>query len=122
MLSYILDVYWGDLSPGSIVEFLHYVLFFSTIIAGPIERMPTFRGQATTPFSADQIESGLQRIIRGAAKKTILSDVVCAFVLGLPFANPDLPGGEADYLDAVRAFSDVMYGRKIGRASCRERV
>lgn len=95
MLSYILDVYWGDLSPGSIVEFLHYVLFFSTIIAGPIERMPTFRGQATTPFSADQIESGLQRIIRGAAKKTILSDVVCAFVLGLPFANPDLPTGYA---------------------------
>ena len=25
----------------------------------------------------------------------------------------DLPGGEADYLDAVRAFSDVMYGRML---------
>lgn len=95
MLSYVLDVYWGDLAPGTLVEFLHYVLFFSTIIAGPIERMPAFRGQATTALSADAIEEGLRRLIRGAAKKTLLSDVLCAFVLGLPFANPDLPAGYA---------------------------
>jgi hypothetical protein len=33
----------------------------------------------------------------------------------------DLPGQEADYLDAVRAYADVLYGRMMARAPAHER-
>ena len=33
----------------------------------------------------------------------------------------DLPGGEADYLDALRAYADTMYGRMLGSAKNGER-
>ena len=49
MLSYVIDVYRGELAPAPPLDFAVYLSFFPTCVAGPIVRAREFLPQLTSP-------------------------------------------------------------------------
>ena len=91
-LSYIVDVYRGDLAAEHHFGYYAlYVSFFPQLVAGPIERagrlLPQFRQKHD--FSTARCSSGLRQIGVGLFKKVVVTDYVAAFVNTV---YNDLPG------------------------------
>ena len=82
-LSYIVDVYRGDLAPERHLGYYAlYVSFFPQLVAGPIERagrlLPQFRQEHR--FSTGQLSQGLRQIGVGMFKKVVIADTVAGYV------------------------------------------
>ena len=82
-LSYIVDVYRGQLAPERHFGYYAlYVSFFPQLVAGPIERagnlLPQFRQKHR--FSTAQCSEGLRKIGVGLFKKVVVADYVATFV------------------------------------------
>ena len=82
-LSYIVDVYRGDLAAEHHFGYYAlYVSFFPQLVAGPIERagrlLPQFRQKHT--FSTARCSAGLRKIGVGLFKKVVVADYVSTFV------------------------------------------
>ncbi len=92
MISYQVEVYWEEAPRVSLLEYLHYLAFFPTLVAGPIERIGPFHEQdQKAKFSAEDTEAGLRRMVLGIGKKVLLADLVGGLVLGWPIGHPDTP-------------------------------
>jgi alginate O-acetyltransferase complex protein AlgI len=66
----------GSLKAVSLQEYVLYVLFFPTLTAGPIDRLPRFTKDlraTSNPSSQDLIGAG-QRVVVGLFKKFVLAD------------------------------------------------
>ena len=111
-LSYVIDVYRGDFPPER--HFGYYALFisfFPQLVAGPIERpgdlLPQLRA-ARDPSAGERTE-GLLWIIRGFAKKVVVSDLAAAAVdrvYGAPEEANALAVVLATVLFAVQIYCD----------------
>lgn len=82
-LSYVIDVYRGDLVPERHLGYYAlYVSFFPQLVAGPIERagnlLPQFRQEHR--FSTAACTRGLQQIGVGLFKKVVIADFLADFV------------------------------------------
>ncbi len=82
-LSYVIDVYRGDLPPERHLGYYAlYVSFFPQLVAGPIERagnlLPQFRQEHR--FSTAACTRGLQQIGVGLFKKVVIADYLADFV------------------------------------------
>ena len=82
-LSYIIDVYRGDLpAERHLGYYALYVSFFPQLVAGPIERagnlLPQFRQEHR--FSTAACTRGLQQIGVGLFKKVVIADYLADFV------------------------------------------
>lgn len=91
-LSYIVDVYRGDLpAERHLGYYALYVSFFPQLVAGPIERagrlLPQFR--ETHAFSTARCSAGLRKIGVGLFKKVVVADYAATFVNAV---YNDLPG------------------------------
>ena len=77
-LSYIIDVYRGDVkSQKSWVNFAMYISLFPQLIAGPIVRYADVESQMEDrPFSFDHLFLGIQRIVLGLGKKVLLANQI----------------------------------------------
>jgi alginate O-acetyltransferase complex protein AlgI len=78
-ISYVLEV---ELAPSkSLIGFLNYMLFFPTLLAGPIERYTRFSGnhESLQPAAEERIYPALNRILNGFIKKFVLADNLMAF-------------------------------------------
>ena len=89
-LSYVIDVYRGQLQPTrNLVHYLAYVSFFPQLVAGPIERahhlLPQF--QQTLTVTRDMLTAGLWLIIWGLFKKVAMADNLAPMV-DMVFNNP----------------------------------
>ncbi|MEP1229611.1 MAG: MBOAT family O-acyltransferase [Litorimonas sp.] len=71
----------GQLEDLSFREYLTYVLFPPTIVAGPIELIDGFRSKRLEKISFEDISYGLMRISVGVAKKLIVVDFILASFL-----------------------------------------
>lgn len=81
-ISYIVDIYKGVASPGSILDVLIFFAFFPKLISGPIILWRDFQVQLNNKgVSAEQISHGLERIIIGYAEKVIIADTFGAQIL-----------------------------------------
>jgi alginate O-acetyltransferase complex protein AlgI len=89
----LLKQYRGQLSDATLREYLAYVLFPPTLLAGPIETLDHFRGAQLRRLSRDDIAEGCLRIAIGLFKKLLLADAlfagVVAYNLPLVAADPD---------------------------------
>lgn len=68
----------------SLREYFLYLIFFPTILAGPIDRVKHFTGQIRAeifPFSKGDLVEGIFRISRGVLYKFILADSLALFSL-----------------------------------------
>ena len=74
-IHYIVDVYKGKIKPHNFKEFLAFIMFFPTMVAGPIKRFQDFVPKMeNATFSFKDLSSGITRIIIGLAKKIIIAD------------------------------------------------
>lgn len=77
-LSYIIDVYRGDVAPQkNYVKLGLYISFFPQLIAGPILRYETVCDQIENRTESwDKISLGAERFIFGLAKKMLLANAL----------------------------------------------
>jgi alginate O-acetyltransferase complex protein AlgI len=77
-IHYAVDRYRGETEAGSFAEYLAFILFFPTLVAGPIKRYQLFLPNLRKP-SVDwgtDWNRGLTRILCGLAKKFVIADLL----------------------------------------------
>ena len=71
---YVLERFKKSLPPHTLSEFLAYLFFLPTILAGPIHRFPEFhRDLRRTRLGAEIVSEGFERVLYGYAKILVLS-------------------------------------------------
>jgi alginate O-acetyltransferase complex protein AlgI len=87
-IHYAVDRYRGKTAPGSTGEYLAFILFFPTMVAGPIKRyqdfLPKLRAADATLLD---VRIGITRILVGLAKKFAIADLMTAFTNHLNAAD-----------------------------------
>ncbi len=102
-LSYTIDVFKGKMHvEKNIIDFLLFVSFFPTLIAGPISRATNLLDQFKSEqhFSSDRLIEGSQLIIRGLFKKVVIADRLAIYVNQI-YSAPDAYGGSTLFLAAL---------------------
>lgn len=80
-IHYAVDRYRGQTEAGSFGEYLSFILFFPTMVAGPIKRYQDFLPAVREPSAEWQKDwtQGTTRILTGLAKKFAIADFMTAF-------------------------------------------
>ncbi len=74
-ISYIVDIYKGDTERGGLIDVFLFFTFFPKIASGPIVLWKDFSGQIyNRKVSVDLFFSGMNRVMIGFAKKSIIAD------------------------------------------------
>jgi alginate O-acetyltransferase complex protein AlgI len=77
-IHYAVDRYKNKVERGTLGEYLAFIFFFPTMVAGPIKRFQDFvpcLRQSTTDWAADW-NRGITRILTGLVKKFAIADVL----------------------------------------------
>lgn len=85
-ISYIVDIYRGNATSGSLIDCMLFLSFFPKIISGPIILWKDFQAQINNiSISFNMNIEGINRIMIGFAKKVILADSfgVCLNLISL---------------------------------------
>ncbi len=110
-ISYIVDVYRGDVEPvRNILDFGFYLSFFPQLVAGPIVRASEFIPQMSEPYNLGKREFGhaLFLISKGLIKKIIISDFLALNFVDRVFDMPAAFSG-FENLMAVYGYSLQIY-------------
>lgn len=80
-IHYAVDRYKGTTPPGRMRDYMAFILFFPTMVAGPIKRYQDFLPTllAPEPDWATNWHRGITRILVGLVKKFAVADVMTAF-------------------------------------------
>ena len=74
-ISYIVDIYKGDTESGGLIDVFLFFTFFPKIASGPIVLWKDFSSQIyNRKMSVDSFFSGMNRVMIGFAKKSIIAD------------------------------------------------
>ena len=95
-ISYVIDVYRGDLKPlTSLLDYAFYVSFFPQLVAGPIVRARDFAPQIRKPviITDEMFARGVYLITIGLFKKAVISDYISLNFVDRIFDNPTLYSG-----------------------------
>ncbi|RNM29489.1 MBOAT family protein [Erysipelothrix rhusiopathiae] len=114
-ISYLVDVKMGKTkAEQNPLKILLYLLFFPTIIEGPIARYDQVIPQlsAGEAITYSSLTFGLQRILWGLIKKIVIADRLDPFV-GSVFKNVDTNGGVV-ILIAILAYTLQLYSEFSG--------
>jgi alginate O-acetyltransferase complex protein AlgI len=103
-ISYLTDIHWKIIGPGTLLELFIYSSLFTIFVAGPIERFSRLQPQlrALPPLNADMLEGAFVRIVVGLFKKVVLADWIGYFTPELAA----MPGGS---ILALLAFSFQIF-------------
>jgi len=113
-LGAVIDVYRRDEEPPArLLDWLAFVSFFPTLLAGPITRAGTFFPQAGRPLAPLSDTDGSRALFRiglGLAKKCLIADVLAVNLVDRVFEVPGLftsaEAGVAVYAYAVQIWAD----------------
>ncbi|SPE62704.1 Putative poly(Beta-D-mannuronate) O-acetylase (modular protein) [Verrucomicrobia bacterium] len=88
-IHYAVDRYRGTAPRGKFGEYLAFILFFPTMVAGPIKRYQDFRPKLIHPSLAWETDwrQGITRILAGLAKKFAVADLLTALTDHLNHAD-----------------------------------
>ncbi len=77
-MSYVIDVYRGDISiQKNPLKLTLYIVCFPQLIAGPIVKYKDIEAQLTErPMDPVQVSQGIRRFICGLAKKILIADTI----------------------------------------------
>lgn len=95
-LSYVIDVYRGDIEPAkSWSDYLFYLSFFPQLVAGPIVRAKDFLPQIHQPtlVTRQMMGRALFLILIGLIKKAVISDYISVNYVDRIFDAPLLYSG-----------------------------
>jgi len=90
-MSYVIDVYRGDVPPQrSYLEYLTFVAFFPHLVAGPIVRPRDLLPQLASParFEADRASEALFLVAIGLLKKVAIGDYLALNLVDRTFDAP----------------------------------
>jgi alginate O-acetyltransferase complex protein AlgI len=121
-IHYIVERYKGNLPAHDFVDFVSYLFFLPTLIAGPIHRFAEFqRDSRRLRWDTEKFSEGLERILYGYVKITFIANFLVYQRLGLYIA--DLPPESAQlaaYLTMIQkglngyllfsGYSDIAVG------------
>jgi len=105
LIHYLVERYRGRVAPLGLWRFLHYLLFFPTLAAGPIERADRFEPRPET--SPTDLLEATRRIIFGLGKSLVLGALLarwCLPILQAPGSSP-----RPELLLAVYALAFYIY-------------
>lgn len=87
-IHYAFDRYRGKTAAGDVSEYLAFIMFFPTMVAGPIKRYEDFlpKLRAADATLAD-LQIGVTRILVGLVKKFAVADLMTAFTNHLNAAD-----------------------------------
>ena len=111
-LSYIIDVYRGDIEPEkNFIYYAAFVSFFPQLVAGPIERTKNLLPQikARHVFNYEQAMYGTKLLLWGFFKKLIIAEISAVFVdqvFNDVYNYKGLPLIIASFLFAVQIYCD----------------
>lgn len=109
-LSYGIDVYRGELKPKrNFIEYLHFLMFFPKLIAGPIVRASELLHQVPEPriCKTEQFREAINLVFIGFSKKILIADNIAPFVERV-FAEP-LDANRFMVLSAIYGYSIQLY-------------
>lgn len=107
-IHYLVDIYRGEAPKTSYVEFTVYIMFFPTLVSGPIERFQRFNLQThenTKRFHKEYLFEGTERILLGLFKKIVIADAITPLTEALQ--RPGL--STLDYWIAAYAYAIKIY-------------
>ncbi len=106
-----LERHRGELRASSFAEYLGYLAFFPALIAGPIHRFREFlHDQNRRRWDADQLSSGLERILYGIAKIVVLGNyLVSSRAQDSLAAATGLPACASEYLGLLLTFANGYF-------------
>lgn len=123
ILSYIIEIYRGNLKPlTNLSDFAFFVSFFPSILAGPIVRPKVLIPQIRKPINLtrEDISRAIFLIAAGLFKKAIISDYISLNYVDRIFDNPTLYSGFENLMGAYgytlqiycdfSGYSDVAIG------------
>lgn len=84
-IHYAVDRYRGKVERGTVGEYLAFIFFFPTMVAGPIKRFQGFVAGIRNPSvnTADDWAIGTTRILAGLVKKFAIADVLTSVTVHL---------------------------------------
>jgi alginate O-acetyltransferase complex protein AlgI len=87
---YLIEVYRGTFPPAGARDFSLFIMFFPTLICGPIKRFQQFNPQEYSQRGLDpqNVNYGLERILFGLAKKTLIADTLAPYCTPV-FVHPE---------------------------------
>jgi alginate O-acetyltransferase complex protein AlgI len=83
-MHFVVEAYKRTIKNPTFVAFLNYVLFFPSFISGPINRYNHFYEQSAEARNStlrSDLAAGLERIVHGLFKKTVLTMVLLPYTL-----------------------------------------
>ena len=110
-ISYMVDVYRGDLEPcRNFLDYFFFLTFFPPLLAGPVVRARDMLGQIRENPSAtrEMISEGLFLIMTGLVKKVIVADYISGNFVDRIFDNPALYSGFENLMGAI-GFTVQLY-------------
>jgi alginate O-acetyltransferase complex protein AlgI len=86
---YAVDRYKGNTEEGTVSEYMAFILFFPTMVAGPIKRYQDFlpKLRSISMDWAVDWQRGINRILAGLVKKFAVADVLTAYTNHLNAAD-----------------------------------
>ena len=110
-IQYIVDFRNGEIQHPPFKDYLAFNIFFPTLVAGPIKRFQDFAPQIEIArFSYDHLNSGITRILVGAAKKVVIADSMDVWVQPLLQSKEAIAStGTVELWLALFAYSIKIY-------------
>lgn len=109
-ISYIIDIYRGEATPGSFLDAALFISFFPKFVSGPIVLWKDFQKEmAKTRYSVEKISSGINRIIIGFAKKLLIADTLGAHIAFIHAKTPSGMDTLTAWLIAIAYFFEIYY-------------
>lgn len=110
-ISYLVDVYRGDVEPQrNLVRVMLYISFFPQLIAGPIIRYHDIDVQlAQRRITLAEVNAGAKRFIVGLAKKVLVADVMAKAVDAIFAADPGALNGPVAWLAALAYLLQIYF-------------
>lgn len=90
-LSYVIDIYRGNIEPARQLEFAVYLAFFPQLVAGPIVRATEFLPQLRSRLDPRSVDLSRAAFLIGAGlfKKVVISSYLAEALVDDVFAFPD---------------------------------
>ncbi|MCH3968105.1 MAG: hypothetical protein PHR15_07390 [Atopobiaceae bacterium] len=110
-LSYVIDVYRGDVEPQrSYPHVLLYVAFFPQLVAGPIVKYHDIEQQISLrSLDVDEVARGFRRFCVGLGKKVLIANAMGSVADALFSQSPDALNAPAAWLAAVAYLMQIYF-------------
>jgi D-alanyl-lipoteichoic acid acyltransferase DltB (MBOAT superfamily) len=109
-ISYVVDVYRGDLQPATWLDFAVYLSFFPHLVAGPIVRGGELLPQIRTRRDPRRVDysRAAYLVMGGLFKKVVISSFLASAIVDPVFGTPGQHSG-LEILVAIYAYAIQIY-------------